>query len=125
MADSSSSEPPAAAAAAAVPSPEAQEIDDGPPPGFSADDAGTHAVEESVVESLSRAIESTEVTADVPDPAAALVEEEATEIKTVLAPDATPYSSAKTFEELNLSPELLTVRRREPPPPALATLGAA
>ena len=39
-----------------------------------------------------------------------LLEEEVTEIKTVLAADATPYTSAKTFEDLNLSPELLKVR---------------
>ena len=36
--------------------------------------------------------------------------EEATEIRTVLAADATPYTSAQTFEDLNLSPELLKVR---------------
>ena len=33
------------------------------------------------------------------------------EITKELAPGASPYISAKTFEELNLTPELLTVRR--------------
>lgn len=112
MADSSESEPAAAAAAPAPPAPEAVQEIDGPPPGFDVADAGTHAVEDSVVESLSKALEAQEVSVDVPDPSIALVEEAETEIKTVLADNATPYVSAKTFEELNLSPELLTVRRR-------------
>ena len=49
---------------------------------------------------------------DVPDStlAAGPLLEEATEIRTVLAADATPYTSAQTFEDLNLSPELLKVR---------------
>ena len=33
-----------------------------------------------------------------------------TEITKEIAPGATPYTSAKTFEELNLSPELLKAR---------------
>jgi hypothetical protein len=37
------------------------------------------------------------------------VELEETEIKKVAADEATPYSSAATFEELNLTPELLQV----------------
>lgn len=45
-------------------------------------------------------------------PSTQLVEPEAGEIKTVLAADATPYTSAKTFEDLNLSAELLKARGR-------------
>jgi hypothetical protein len=50
--------------------------------------------------------------------------EEATEIKTVLAADATPYTSAKSFEDLNLSPELLKVSSR-PQLPCRSHAGAA
>ena len=39
------------------------------------------------------------------------------EIEKKLAPDASPYVSAKTFEELNLSEELLRVRLGAGAPP--------
>jgi hypothetical protein len=110
MADSASastSEPPAAE-------------EGGAPPGFEGVAPGTHAVDEAELAQLNAAVAtSARVTAegedvDAPDlslKSGVLVEEEeASEIKTVLAPSATPYASAKTFEELNLSPELLTVR---------------
>jgi len=101
--------------------------EDGPPPGFEDVRPGTFAAVEqeakpdAAVEELSAAVAtSARVTAegedvDAPDASlksGVLLEAEEEEIKTVLAPSATPYASAKTFEELQLSPELLMVRCR-------------
>lgn len=66
--------------------------------------------------SLTLAAEGEEDAPDEPDLALGKAKElnieaelEETEIKKVAADEATPYSSAATFEELNLTPELLQV----------------
>ncbi|KAI7839653.1 hypothetical protein COHA_006462 [Chlorella ohadii] len=97
-------QPPAAAAAAAADDSD----DDGPPPGFEKPSAGAAAG--AAADALAGSLKvSEEPPVDDPDlsiRAERLIDDGPGEIKTVVA-DSTMYTSAKTFEELGLSQELL------------------
>lgn len=96
--------------AVAEPLASTREEDDGPPPGFeaiarpAADDSADAAAE--AVAALKVSPEAPPDEPEAPPPADRLLEESAGEIKTITAGD-TMYASAKTFEELGLSAELL------------------